>query len=74
MLKIDRRKLIALHDASPQVMWTRQLLAELGHNQTGRLVVLENHCWRCLVVFELGQQLSGPHYLRGRVVERNELR
>jgi len=66
-------KLIALHDASPQVMWTRQLLAELGHNQTAPAVVFQDNKSTCLVVSELGQQLSGPHYLRGRVVKRNEL-
>jgi hypothetical protein len=33
---------IALHDASPQVMWTRQLLEELGHAQGPATVFQDN--------------------------------
>jgi len=35
-------ELIALHDASPQVTWTRQLLEELGHTQGPATIFQDN--------------------------------
>ena len=35
-------ELIALHDASPQVTWTRQLLEELGHTQGPATIYQDN--------------------------------
>ena len=35
-------ELISLHDASPQVVWTRQLLEELGHSQGPATIYQDN--------------------------------